>query len=242
MKQLQNNSKSTATTPNQFLFVCLLLALAAVRFSSNAALAAPAATAQPRLVWPPPPDDPRVEYVKSISGPSDIGSHRSAWQRLAGFLTGESAPRDGLIKPFGVAVDDTGNLCITDMANRAVYCCDLARKQWRRWDAAGKTPFASPVSIARRHGTFYVADSEAAKVFAFDDKGRAVFTLGEPLQRPVGVALSGDSLLVVDAQSHAVFVYALSGRFKFRFGQRGVGPGEFNFPTHINADNAGHWL
>lgn len=198
---------------------------------------------QPRLLWPSPPDDPRIEYVKSISDPSDIGSHPSRWQRLAGFLTGETAPRDGLIKPFGVAVDDAGNLCVTDMANHAVYYCDFARKHWHRWDTAGKTPFNSPVSVAHRHGAFYVADSEAAKVYAFDEKGRALFTLGAPLQRPVSVALSGDSLLlVVDVQAHAVFVYDLNGRFKFKFGTRGTGPGEFNFPTHISADHSGHWF
>jgi len=195
-----------------------------------------------RLVWPSPPDEPRIAYVKSIATPADIGRSPSSFKRMVGFITGESAERDNMVKPFGVALDETGNLCLTDTGNNSVLYCDLLHKQWRRWPGVDKTRFASPVAIVKKNGTFYVADSELGKVIAFDENNRALFTITEPLQRPAGLALAGDSLFVVDSQAHAVFAFDLRGQFRSQFGKRGVGPGEFNFPTHITSDNSGHLL
>ncbi len=192
------------------------------------------------LVWPPPPDEPRIRYLKSISNPGDIGRPPSAWKRGFGFLVGESAERETLLKPLGVALDEAGNLCLTDTGNNTVCHLDLAGRRWRHWSSAGNKPFASPVAVARRGGVFYLADSETGRVVAFGDNGREVFTIASPLQRPAGLTLSGDSLVVADSQAHAVFVFDLRGQLRFKFGKRGSGPSEFNFPTHVAADNHGH--
>lgn len=196
----------------------------------------------PHLVWPAPPDEPRIAYLKSISGPSDIGSFPSRWQKVAGFFTGQTVPRDGLIKPLGIATDDVGNLYISDTANKAVYFCDVAHKKWNRWDRIGKAQFASPVAVVRGDKFFYAADSELGKVIVFNEKGREQFVIGPPLQRPVGLAINGDTLFVVDSQQHEVYAFDLRGRSQFEFGKRGTCAGEFNFPTHISADKHGHLL
>ncbi len=201
----------------------------------------PAGSASPR-VWPAPPDEPRVRFLKSIASPEDLGRSPSLWKRVGRFFTGENSEREHLLKPFAVALDETGNLCLTDTGNNTVCYCDFVGKQWRRWKGVGKTNFLSPVAIARRHGIFYVADSELGRVFAFGDDGKEVFTISRLLQRPTGLALTGDSLAVADAQAHAIFVFDLQGRLRFQFGRRGDGPGEFNFPTHIASDGAGHLL
>jgi hypothetical protein len=48
-------------------------------------------TARPARVWPAPPDELRIKFVKSISTPSDIGRRPSAWKRATAFLVGGSA-------------------------------------------------------------------------------------------------------------------------------------------------------
>jgi sugar lactone lactonase YvrE len=217
------------------------LGLAAGLLASCATSPQPAAPQPlPAAVWPPPPDEPRITYAQDIRGPRDIGQRPSAWRAVANWITGDQGESLNLRKPFSVALDETGNLCITDTDARLLCYCDFARKRWRRYDGAGKIKFASPVAVARRKGIFYVADSELAKVFAFRDDGRAVFEIGAPLKRPVGLAIADDSLFVVDSQAHAVMVFGLDGKFQFRFGQRGTGPGEFNFPTCAAADGRGH--
>jgi len=210
-------------------------------------LAAGATTAEGGVVqngpvWPAPPAAPRIRYVKSIGGPADIGARPSVWRRAANWLTGDRGERNDLQKPLGVSVDDEGNLCLTDTGDGRVCYGDLSRKTWRWWDTLGKTRLVSPVAMVHRAGIFYAADSELGRVFAFDEKGRVKFAITAPLKRPVGLALLTNALVVADAQLHTVFAFDWQGRLLFQFGKRGAGPGEFNFPTHITADQQGHLL
>lgn len=193
-------------------------------------------------VWPASPDQPRIRYVRSLNGPRDIGQSPSVFTRVGHWLTGEDAESLALQKPFGLALDDAGNLCLTDTGANLVCYLDFAHKKWRRYAAAGKTEFRSPVAVAHHAGIFYVADSELGKVLAFRDDGTAAFEITNSLVRPVGLAIAGDSLAVVDSQAHNVSVFNLAGKFQFKFGQRGTAPGEFNFPTHIASDAQGRWL
>ncbi len=193
-------------------------------------------------VWPPAPNEPRICFERSLRGPADIGQRPAFWKTLANWFTGDTGESLNLRKPFAVALDEAGNLCVTDTDANLVDYVDFTRKQWRRYTGVGTTQFVSPVAVARRGGIFYVADSGLGKVLAFRDSGKAVFEIGAPLQRPVGLAMAGDALYVVDSQAHAVFVFGLDGRFRFRFGQRGTGPGEFNFPTCAVPDRRGHLL
>jgi len=195
-----------------------------------------------RHVWPAPPDEARIEYVQNLNHPRDIGQRVSAFARFGRWITGDQGEDLALQKPFGVAVDEVGNLCITDTGAKRVSYVDFKKKQWRNFDAVDKIQFASPVSVARQKGVFYVADSELARVIAFKDNGKSVWTIVKPLLRPSGVAVAGDMLAVVDSQAHAVFVFDLNGTLRFQFGKRGTGQGEFNFPTHIANDGRGHWL
>ena len=227
--------------------IAMTLLLAAIALGLTISCVAPkppgfSAGAGAALVWPPAPDEARIAYVGSISSPADIGLSPSGFKRAMNFLTGTAPERHRFIKPLGIALDESGNLCVTDTGNNTVSYLDLKKKTWRHWEAVGKTRFAAPVSIARKTGIFYVADSELGKVFVFGEDGREVLTISKPLQRPVGLAISGESLAVVDSQTHAVFVFDLRGALQFQFGQRGGAPGEFNFPTHIATDGAGHWL
>ncbi|NIQ95981.1 MAG: hypothetical protein GWN87_18600, partial [Desulfuromonadales bacterium] len=41
-----------------------------------------APAAAPPVVWPPAPNEPRIAYVKSFSGPSDLGIESSLIGRL----------------------------------------------------------------------------------------------------------------------------------------------------------------
>jgi hypothetical protein len=201
-----------------------------------------AQTPTPSRVWPPSPNEPRIRLVGNLRGPRDIGEKPSVFRSLTHWLTGDTGENLNLRKPFAVALDETGSLCIADTEANLVCYADFTHRTWRRYAGVGETRFASPVAVARRNGVFYVADSQLAKVFAFNESGRGVFELGPPLQRPVGLALVGDQLYVVDALAHAVLVFGLDGKFQFQFGRRGTGPGEFNFPTCVAADRHGQLL
>jgi sugar lactone lactonase YvrE len=190
-------------------------------------------------VWPAPPAEPCVVYLKSITGPADLGIKAPALSRFATWITGNTRGPAKLEKPFALALDEAGDLLLTDMGANAVCCLDREGKKWLRWEQAGKTRFASPVAVARHRETVYVADSVLGKVLAMDLKGKLLFEITRELERPSGLAIAADKLYVADAQRHHVVAYTLKGEFLSKFGQRGTAPGEFNFPTHLAADAAG---
>ena len=187
--------------------------------------------------WPPPPAEPRIIFVRSISGPSDIGVRPAALMRFANWITGVSSRRQQLDRPFGLSLDESENLLVTDTGAAAVSYLDFTRKKWLRWTAAGKTSFLFPVAAVRRGSTFFVADSGLGEVIAFDESGQVRFAITNGLERPSGLALLGDHLLIADSQRHQIVVCGLHGELISSFGRRGSGPGEFNFPTHVSVDN-----
>jgi DNA-binding beta-propeller fold protein YncE len=194
----------------------------------------------PQLVWPPPPDEPRIAYVQSISQPADAGVKASMLHRLSNWVLGTREDGGSLNRPFGIALDEAGDFCVTDTGANAVCYFDRAAKHWYRWEQVGGIHFASPVAVAKEGKTLYVADSALAAIIVFDLDGNLLFRITEGLTRPTGLAISGDRLLVADAAAHCIDIFDLRGKFLSRFGARGTGEGQFNFPTHVTSDSHGN--
>jgi DNA-binding beta-propeller fold protein YncE len=190
-------------------------------------------------VWPSPPDAPRVAFVRNITQPSDLGARQSGLRRFANWISGASKGNEKFAQPFGLGLDERGNLCLTDTAANSVSFYDARKHQWNRWDQIGKLRFSSPVAVVKHGNTLYVADSGLGQVIVFDTDGKLLFQIDHDLTRPSGLLIHNDRLLVADSQQHCVAVFDLRGNFKSRFGRRGTGPGEFNFPTHLAADAEG---
>jgi DNA-binding beta-propeller fold protein YncE len=186
--------------------------------------------------WPPPPVEPYVIYVRDISTPKDIGARSPFFTRLGNAITGVSSEEKKLSRPFGLSLDAAGNLVVTDTGANMVCYLDLAQKKWLRWSAVSGQNFLSPTAAVHRGTTFFVADSGLGAVIAFDEKGKIQFTITNELERPTGLAIVGDNLAIADSQRHQVILCDLQGKMISKFGQRGSGPGEFNFPTHLAVD------
>jgi DNA-binding beta-propeller fold protein YncE len=217
----------------------LVLAMAGVAAEKRPKKVTPAPVA---IVWPAAPETPRIAYVQSIGRPADAGAKVSGFGRLANWVTGSDKVNERFQKPFGIALDEEDNLCLTDTDANAVCFFDRTRKTWQRWEQAGKLRFVSPVAVAKRKETFFVADSGLASVVAFNTQGKLLFQLTNKLERPCGLVIVGERLAVVDSQRHCVVLFGLQGQRRAEFGCRGTGAGEFNFPTHIAADTAGNFL
>lgn len=192
------------------------------------------------LIWPAPPDPPRIQYVRSIRSPADLGIRASAFARFGRWLTGSDKGNETFIKPFGLALDDSNNLCLTDTGANAVACYDRAKKKWMRWERIGKLNFAAPVAVAKKGTTIYVADAGLGCVLAFDERGALRSRITNHIEHPSGLAVNGDRLFVADAVRHCVVVLDLQGGYQSEIGRRGAGPGQFNFPTHLATDRSGN--
>jgi len=220
----------------QLLLCCALIASTAPSFGAQ-----PKAIPTTQIVWPGPPDEPRIAYVQSISNPSDAGSKVSGFRRFSNWVSGAQQGNEPLSRPFGITLDDLGNLCLTDTGANAVCYFDNATKRWHRWEQVGGVYFASPVAIAKKGDLIMVADSSnPPAIIAFNTDGKFLFQITEEVTRASGLAISGERLLVADAGMHCISIFDLHGKFLNRFGTRGSGPGQFNYPTHVAADSRGN--
>ncbi len=217
---------------------CLLASLLVV--GANAFAKPQKADPAPIQIWPSPPLPARIALIQTISRPADAGVKSSALSKVAKWITGTQTGSDGLVKPFGIAVDAEDNLCLTDSGEKTVTIFERRQMKWLTFKKAGKLPFISPVAVAKSGSTLFVADSAAGRVVAMSDQGKLLFLITNELARPAAVALRKDTLFVADSQRHRVCSYGLAGNFLGAFGERGSAHGQFNFPTHLAVDRAGN--
>ncbi len=225
MKKKMPKPNSSTTS---FLVAIMVLAFASCASSSS--IHAPSV---PARVYPQAPALARLEYVQSIRVPADMDLKPSAWSRMNSWITGRGGPAPVLAKPFGLCLDESSNLCVTDMESASVCFFDLTHGAFHQWNKIGAMVLQSPVAVAKRKDVFYVADSKLGLVLAFNSTGHLLCSISNQLVRPAGLAVASDRLYVADSQLHHVAVFDLSGHYLFQFGRRGIAPGEFNFPTHI---------
>lgn len=196
--------------------------------------------AAPRVVWPKPPDAPRIGFVRSLTGPKDWGITRSFFGRLADALTGRG--EDKFVRPAAVAEHD-GVLMVADPGARSLWILDAPRGRLARITQLGAEPLVSPVALAlRADGSMFLADTGLKKVFLLDASGVLIRSIeSQALERPAGLAWNEGErrLYVVDSLRHRVSVFDANGALLRHLGQSGSGAGQFNHPTHIALDPAG---
>ncbi len=199
----------------------------------------------PELIWPQPPEVPRISLENVLSRPRDMGIEEGAFQGFLRYLSGR--PEPALVSPHGLAVDAQGRIYVVDAYLKKVHVFDRGAARHVLWPAAaGGADLVSPIGIAvdERRGRVYVSDSAQAlvRVFARDS--------GEPLGemrsggmgRPTGVAVNTvtDELLVVDTVNAVVLRFALADQRLLGFiGSEGIDAGRFHAPTHIAVSRSG---
>jgi DNA-binding beta-propeller fold protein YncE len=194
------------------------------------------------LVWPGPPEQARIRYVGLLSTEADLGKKVSWTEGLGRALFGEK--RIGvLLGPYAVAIDEKDRLFVTDATGGLVHVFDLVTRDYRQISALeGDEQLLKPVGVTVVDDRIYVADSALHKICVFERDGDYVASFGaERLQRPSGVAYlpAAGAIYVADTARHAVDVFDRDGAYIKSFGSRGLGPGQFNFPTHLCTDNDG---
>jgi len=223
----------------RIIFVYLLLALASGCAGSQG-LPSELRGVEPVLFWPPPPEDPKIQYVNTISRPEDVGITKSFFRKVVEFFFGKSDER--IQQPYGVTVDSDGRIYIADSALRVVHVFDMPDQKYWSIRGTNREEFQFPLGVTvDRERRLYVSDAERKAVIGFDRGGTAFVTITEGLQRPAGLAFNAANnlLYVVDVIRHEVLVYDLKGKLMFTFGGRGTETARLNFPTNIAIDREG---
>lgn len=192
-----------------------------------------------RIVWPEPPDTPRVAYVRTYRGEDDVsGGLGSVISSLAGKTSIVK-----LARPFDICLADEGRFYVTD-AMQGVILFDNKKKEVKPLGEKSVVDLKDPRGIAYGHGNLFVGLAGSGKIAVLNDDGRLVRTIGKAGQFPNPVDIVCDTLrnriYIVDNRFHQVLVYSESGDSLFTIGRRGSGEGEFNFPQSAAVDAAGN--
>jgi len=261
-------------TGRALMLVALSLALlfpmsafAGKKKSTKAEAAKPAA-APPKpqdtskLVWPTPPNIPRVRYTSYFAGmPLDYTplaeqpKKKSTWMdRLAGVQDPNNKQHFKpvpfqLLAPYGMAVNSKGELYVADQRVGAIFIFNTETKETKLIGNGREATFGLINGVAMDDDDrLFVSDGRLRRVLVFDKKNAVVDQIKDGLIDPVGLAIDTENrqLYVVDTQADQVVVYdADTLKEKRRIGTGGKKhelntPGDFSLPTFVAVDKDGN--
>ena len=164
------------------------------------------------LVWPAPPEKPRIKLLKVFTGGEEFTLPKGTFRTLFEKITGETSKPVGFMAPAGVVGDGDRFIYIADPSARLVHKIDTIENEVSYLSHAGSEPLASPVGVALdSSGNLYVTDSVKAKVFKYNAHGEYTGTVGGAaveIQRPAGIDVGrNDYKYVADVLANRVFIF-----------------------------------
>lgn len=203
-------------TPRWLPFVLLLAAVPA--------LAARPPRVPERLVWPAPPESARIEYVREVRGPRDIGASESALKKslmaLAGAKPSESV---NLSRPTDTYADGEGRIWVSDAAAGRVYVFDTVKHTVTPWVGKGAARIGRPMGMGGDGaGHIVVCDQVNRRVLVFDRDGALQSALGgsKLLINPVDATMdAAGRVYVADSYLHQIVVFGSDGQIVHRIGK-----------------------
>lgn len=171
------------------------------------------------------------------------------------FSWGTQGTGDGQFwNPTGVAVDDSGNVYVTEQNNDRVQKFTSNGAFVKTWGSYGNGngQFTGPECIAvDRNGFVYVGDGGVPagnkRIQKFTRDGTYVTQWGSSgtgngqFNGPYGVAVdaSGTFVYVADYGNHRIQKFTSVGVFVSAWGSHGTGDGQFEWPRRVAVDAAG---
>ena len=195
------------------------------------------------LVWPGPPETPRIQYLYSITEPRDIEISKGWFQKVLEFIKG--AQRKQIGSPYGIEVDTEGRLYVVDTFYKAVHVFDTQNAKHYLFPDEPIEGFLNPVDIALgSNGRIYVSDSGSNRVHVFTEHGRHYQQdIGQgQFERPTGLAVNNatDELLVLDTPASRLVVFDEQDLdIKRIVGREGKESEGFHYPTNITVARDG---
>jgi DNA-binding beta-propeller fold protein YncE len=248
-KKWKQNMRRSAIT----LFVSLSVFLASAQTNAKKKAPVPVqpAAAPAALIWPLPPDPPRIRWVAQYSDLAKIKQTTpkkpTFLEKISGTKTVEE--RVELRKPYGITSDKKGRIYVADTELQIVFVIDPKAKTVEKRQGNSRAAMAMPVGVALDAADrLFVSDAVLHAVIVFDPAGSPLATFGAAnLGRPGGIALDRqrNRLYVVDAKESRIAVFDTTN-FKFVAYYGGPGPvgkrekGTFLTPTNVAVDAKGN--
>lgn len=219
--------------------------------NKNAAKAAPTAPQPPELIWPLPPDPPRVRWLAEYMDLAKVknpAAKKSGWLER---LTGTKTPDEKLElrKPYGITTDSRGRIYAADTQLQTVFVIDPVARVIEQRQGDSRAPMVMPAGVAvDSQDRLFVSDAQLHSITCLSPTGKLIARFGTTyLGRPGGIAIDRqrNRLYVADAKQSRIAVFD-SNSFEFRdyFGTPSK-PGKpengtFAAPTNVAVDRQGN--
>ncbi len=164
---------------------------------------------------------------------------------------GQVPPAPGtFVEPWGIAVDQQGNVYIVDTWNHRVQKFDRDGNYLLEWGSAGQVSdgpdrFWGPRGIAvNADGNVYLTDTGNKRIVVFDSNGKFLRAFGMEdqgqLNEPVGIALGLDGrVYVADTWNQRVAIFSNDGKFLDSWPIQGWSGGSLDNKPYIAVDAQG---
>ena len=194
-----------------------------------------------KMVWPDLPAKTRISLTSVVYKAKDLGIEKGFFRKVIDFIGGEKELQ--LEKPMDVVVTPDGVIYVADPGAGGVHRFNkkenehvlLVRKDGRR--------MATPVGLAIGPGNSILVSDSTLGVYQIMPGQQYLTEAKLELQPRQGTGVAYDSnrkmLFVVDTLEHEVKIYNERYELIGGIGKRGVGDGEFNFPTLVWVDYIG---
>ena len=204
----------------------LFVALAVSLLMSCSRALHPAGEAKSFVIYPPPPDTARIQFLSRISSSRDITGKRGGLKK---FILGSDAEQV-IGKPYGVAMFN-GKIYLCDALIRGFEVIDLKKNKFDYYTPSGKGELKTPINCCvDKRGYLYVADAGRKQIVVFNEKLEYQSSFGEADNfKPTDLFLTEGKIWVTNLTGHRVNVYSNDSSYRL-----------LNvFPT-ATADSAGH--
>jgi sugar lactone lactonase YvrE len=161
-------------------------------------------TAKTYIYFPPPPDDPHIQFLTSFS--SERGY--AGTSRFLDYVVGTEKTDAPFAKPYGITVQ-RGKLYVCDSVPAVIEILDLSKERLRYFGSSGEGRMRLPINVAvDTDGTRYVTDTTRGQVLIYSGNDDYLGAIGKKDEsKPVGIAIAGGRLYVTDLKNHCVHVY-----------------------------------
>ena len=180
---------------------------------------------------------------------ADCGNHRvQVFDSNGTFLRsfGRRGENDGeFIYTFGIAINKDRNIFVADNNNHRVQILSWDGRHLGSFGGKGSldSQLLNPWGLSLDStGNVIVADTGNKLIKIFTPDGRFVMKIGEKdsFSFPVHCVQCGECFIVSDQNEHCIKVFNRKGHFQYKFGKRGKGEGEFDYPGHLLVNESQH--
>lgn len=191
--------------------------------------------AKERFIWPPPPNEPRLEFIQNYYSQNSFS--KTGAEKALEVVAGQP-PAIPFRSVTGIASDGKGLVYVADRVAENVLVYDFNS---REVSVLSDSPLGALYGMAvDAAGRLFVVDQKTDSVLVFSAEHKPLYAVGGPelLKSPMYVAINDrlGRLYVSDVKGHKIEVFDLAGTHLFTFGESGSGEGQFFGPGGLAID------